>query len=75
MSANERSVALVRRVGILGYGRRAFLFLLRRGSGFVCYFFYYEWTADQQWHVNVLEALCMESEATCMESTTLYIYI
>ena len=32
-------------------------FLLRRGSGFVCYFFYYEWTADQQWHVNVLEAV------------------
>ena len=23
----------------------------------MCYFFYYEWTADQQWHVNVLEAV------------------
>jgi len=32
-------------------------FLLRRGSGFVCYFFYYKWTAHQQWYVNVLEAV------------------
>ena len=32
-------------------------FLLPRGSGIVCYFFYWEWTADQQWHVNVLEAV------------------
>ena len=32
-------------------------FLLKRGSGFVCYFFHYQWTADEQWHVNVLEAV------------------
>jgi len=32
-------------------------FLLRRGKGYVCFFFYYEWGADEQWHVNVLEAV------------------
>ena len=32
-------------------------FLLKRGSGFVCYLFYYQWTAEEQWHVNVLEAV------------------
>ena len=32
-------------------------FLIRRGKGYVCFFYYYEWGADEQWHVNVLEAV------------------
>ena len=33
-------------------------FLLRRGDGYVCFFYYYQWRESEQWHViNVFEAV------------------
>jgi len=32
-------------------------FLLRRGEGYVCFFYYYQWRENEKWHVNVFEAV------------------
>ena len=31
--------------------------LLRRGNGYVCSFYYCQWRENEQWHVNVFEAV------------------